>query len=723
MNQKKIVTYSNINQIQTRTKLCDIPRCKMFAQKTPSRYLALAANIEKIFPAGRLYDDSLHTSLTEKPAFPDAMRNELDFSDSEHIMRLNNASAVSEGMIIFTEMLQEISEDQMQFLTNDCLPPGEEGIQMLRDLQTFFNGSTAVCRELISRIQNIPRSQRRKTLDEALSPQFLILFDKTRSAPPVGNEAEDSLRFLLGVDFSFESIAWDRRMALMINYLDNMFSFLNVEQTVNLCSWIQRKDTAKVEAFGRLISLYAGNSMELLEIHRLFVQSGTGCEPKSFPFKESTDMELEEDDTFVSENDFFTSLFTDVSANSEANLQGFCDELLSSDRPVLNLDFQPIDHSADTADNPIFAQLLRGSSAESHQLAFEFPKPDQFEQDPFTTFGMNCDPLLSPVKPPDPASWPLPNTSPGCPPSVGISPSAFFNDSSTAIPQFCIPQQQEPRQCKTEASAQTLQTDLGRGTSTKRKTGECFSMFNTKPPPKRLRRTPVGLKLVRDIPEKVVYRKILRPFPSVMLTDVSSGFVPGQYFVKAVLVHLNGTELPDSLEGDYTARFGRGGTIAMFDKLKIKHTCNSMKVDSFQLKFSLHRLEDCTRVLSSRGSDLALCSVLSEKVRVFSHSTYLKRKDKNFARISELRPNSGKASGGQRVAITGSGFGSQQSPPRIKFGKSEIQATLRQDGVLLCIVPPFLTAANEGQSRSVLVSIANHGQPFASSDVFFHYVP
>lgn len=130
----------------------------------------------------------------------------------------------------------------------------------------------------------------------------------------------------------------------------------------------------------------------------------------------------------------------------------------------------------------------------------------------------------------------------------------------------------------------------------------------------------LSLRIVQHSPCKTVYRRILKPFPSIGLVGACESNFYDNLFVEATLLRSDcSKELPLDLEGNRMVRISKN-ECATFKKLKIISTSQQMGT-LVRLKFSLKRF---VNNLFEPVDDIY---ILSEPIEVFSHILYLNEKE------------------------------------------------------------------------------------------------
>lgn len=214
----------------------------------------------------------------------------------------------------------------------------------------------------------------------------------------------------------------------------------------------------------------------------------------------------------------------------------------------------------------------------------------------------------------------------------------------------------------------------------------------------------LSLQINRQPPNKTVYQRILKPFPSVML--VGSPDDTSNLFVEAILVRHEdpSNELPTVLDGTKVVRVN--GNFAIFKKLKILQTTQQLGCQ-FAMKFALKTYH------GTNFEDVPKAWVISDPIDVYSHTLYLTEKPNSSPTpptVSEVLPSRGSA--GTRVVILGTNF--VNSPHlRVSFGDQITAANFHEKGTLICTVPPGLPVGPQ------VLRVANDSVHFCESNVYF----
>jgi len=219
------------------------------------------------------------------------------------------------------------------------------------------------------------------------------------------------------------------------------------------------------------------------------------------------------------------------------------------------------------------------------------------------------------------------------------------------------------------------------------------------------------LHIGQQPPIKVVYNRILKPFPAVMLKENSFLSDSSQLFIDVFLIKNNDpNDVLPFLEGKGQKPI-TNNNYAIFDKLKVTSTSKSNKCQ-YRLKFQLVEFD------GSHYNSIPNAYVISNPIEVVSHSNYLKsnRKSKNKPSppiLSMIIPCSG--SPGDRCVIIGANFINSKSLS-IKFGESIIMPEYHEDVTLVFNIPP-----NPSRSKQYNVQVSNDGEEYCGNNIVFHY--
>ncbi|KAH3756840.1 calcium-activated BK potassium channel [Pelomyxa schiedti] len=200
----------------------------------------------------------------------------------------------------------------------------------------------------------------------------------------------------------------------------------------------------------------------------------------------------------------------------------------------------------------------------------------------------------------------------------------------------------------------------------------------------------LSLKIARQPPNKTVYQRILRPFPSVMMIGPTAQLSTENLFIEATLWRSdNETELPTFLEGTKIVRIS-AGVFATFKRLKILCTTQQQGTQ-FCVRFTLKHY------IGNDFFTVQGATALSDPIEVFSHTLYLNERKEASGQpaptVIEVLPQAGPP--GTRVVVLGTNF--LNTPAlRVAFNDSVIIPTFHEQGTLICTVPHTNTFATGG---------------------------
>lgn len=243
---------------------------------------------------------------------------------------------------------------------------------------------------------------------------------------------------------------------------------------------------------------------------------------------------------------------------------------------------------------------------------------------------------------------------------------------------------------------------------------------------------PFMLQVAKHPPAKALYRRTLKPCPSVVLIhgDPAAGSNPQNRFtqaqgsthnllVEAVLIREDRYELPpEFLDGVRVVPLSPMGT-ATFKKLKIMSTSQQLGGTHLRIAFKLKKYTGSTVMqpvmLPAKAADGSVTQrevvALSNPIEVFSHSQYLNNKT---AGVTEIIPPSGPLAGGTKVAILGYNFMDSKYLVA-KFGDKTVSCQYHDENTLVCSTPPQdLPSAYLGRAVRVSVEILDTVSGFRS---------
>eukprot|EP01129_Flabellula_baltica_P004879 TRINITY_DN1729_c0_g1_i1.p1 TRINITY_DN1729_c0_g1~~TRINITY_DN1729_c0_g1_i1.p1 ORF type:complete len:454 (-),score=86.80 TRINITY_DN1729_c0_g1_i1:26-1321(-) len=275
------------------------------------------------------------------------------------------------------------------------------------------------------------------------------------------------------------------------------------------------------------------------------------------------------------------------------------------------------------------------------------------------------------------------------------------------------PEEPECKKRPREEPAQDPQLDFYQSEK-KRKTEENYNQDQdaTLRPVQEIEFVPDFSLIVGQHPsEELVYKRLVKPFPSVMLREASIYNQTPDLFVNVSLVKYENKEsMNDILTGSIYTPIANGN-YASFKKLKITETSLKFDKAAFQICFSLYR-----RV----GTLYEPMNVASytKPFLVYSHTGYLKpsnvrkrRKTSAPPVLNEIVPAIGRQSGGDRCVLIGSNFVDSEKLV-VRFGETVIRPQFHEAGCLIITTPPCY-------SNQVQVTVSNDGEHFCSIIHFF----
>eukprot|EP01111_Echinosteliopsis_oligospora_P015142 TRINITY_DN5883_c0_g1_i1.p1 TRINITY_DN5883_c0_g1~~TRINITY_DN5883_c0_g1_i1.p1 ORF type:complete len:1054 (-),score=281.45 TRINITY_DN5883_c0_g1_i1:378-3302(-) len=213
------------------------------------------------------------------------------------------------------------------------------------------------------------------------------------------------------------------------------------------------------------------------------------------------------------------------------------------------------------------------------------------------------------------------------------------------------------------------------------------------------------LQIIDQPPEKAVYKRNIRPNPSVQLVGESLGPLEGELVVFPILVRCDTfAEENKFLTGAKPVPI-TSGKVVPFKKLKVQVTSHQQET-LFSIRFELRRVQ-------TDNSYEILNSVSTNPICILSHSTQLKPAPVLAPVVTEVIPGSGPCSGGTRVAILGANFADTPAT-RVKFDNVDVIPEFRGPGTLVCHTPAHLP----GQ---VLVRVCNGGSSWSDTASTFIY--
>jgi len=191
--------------------------------------------------------------------------------------------------------------------------------------------------------------------------------------------------------------------------------------------------------------------------------------------------------------------------------------------------------------------------------------------------------------------------------------------------------------------------------------------------------SPIKLEIIEQPPEKAVYKRNVKPSPSVQISgDLKKN--DGSFYIAPVLIRCDNFEVePKHLVGNEPVNITANQTYS-FKKLKILVTSRQLNETHFSIRFELRKY------LPNMTEYQVLDQVTTNPMCVYSHSTQLKPTPKTKPKISEIIPGIGSPNGQTRVAILGNNF--VDSPTtRVRFGDIEVIPIFHGPKTLICETP------------------------------------
>mmetsp|Transcript_14131 Transcript_14131/g.15632 ORF Transcript_14131/g.15632 Transcript_14131/m.15632 type:complete len:971 (-) Transcript_14131:88-3000(-) len=196
-------------------------------------------------------------------------------------------------------------------------------------------------------------------------------------------------------------------------------------------------------------------------------------------------------------------------------------------------------------------------------------------------------------------------------------------------------------------------------------------------PPPTIAGEKLRLEIVEQPPDKCVYKRNVKPTPTVMIVGDNSNFDGNLYVVPTLLRCDTFEEEPELITGNKPAKVTTGRVLP-FKRLKILCTSHQMKETLFSIRFELRKYKGAEYTV------LGACT--SNPIQVLSHSTQLKPAAHSKPVVQEVIPCSGPPSGFTRVAVLGNNF--VDSPTtRVKFDKTEVMPIFHGPKTLICHTP------------------------------------
>jgi len=223
----------------------------------------------------------------------------------------------------------------------------------------------------------------------------------------------------------------------------------------------------------------------------------------------------------------------------------------------------------------------------------------------------------------------------------------------------------------------------------------------------------LNLTIVDQPPEQTVYKRNLKPCPTVLVNgDERGALQPGESLIVVPVLLRNDTMEPVAkISGNNPMDATSGGSVS-FKRIKILVTSNQLNNTLFILRFELRK------VSMNKQSQETIDMVQSEPMFVVSHTTLMKKPVVNpvqVATVSELIPAKGTSEGGTRVAILGNNFIDTPNA-RVWFDNIPVKPEFRGGKTLVCFSP-----RHEPGRAAVCVSNSIEYPSNQKNDAFFTY--
>lgn len=220
--------------------------------------------------------------------------------------------------------------------------------------------------------------------------------------------------------------------------------------------------------------------------------------------------------------------------------------------------------------------------------------------------------------------------------------------------------------------------------------------------------TTLVVQCVDQPPERSVYRRNLKPNPSVTVSGDIRSLQPGETLVVVpTLVRCDTQKVmkPSDMTGT-TPVVVTSNSLIKFSKLKIQTTSHQQDETMFAVRFELRKCRSET--------DYDVVSfVQTTPINVVSHSTQLSKPSTTSPVIQEVCPPAGPTSGGTRVAIIGQNF-VDNPKAMVRFDTTPIKPQFFGPGTLVCTTPQHVAGV-------VSVSISNDSVRWSDTGTTFTF--
>jgi len=214
-----------------------------------------------------------------------------------------------------------------------------------------------------------------------------------------------------------------------------------------------------------------------------------------------------------------------------------------------------------------------------------------------------------------------------------------------------------------------------------------------------------NVRIIEQPPEKSVYKRNLKPNPTVQLVEDEENSMEANLYVAPILIRCDTLEeKPKLMTGNKPVKVAPGRVVS-FRRLKITSTSHQQGESLFAIKFELRRYH---------GNEYEILDfVQSNPICVLSHSTQLRPASSTTASVTEVIPYSGSTQGGTRVAVLGNNFVDSPSA-RVRFDTTDVMPTFHGPRTLICVTP-------QHQPGIVSVRVSNDSKVWSPTAASFTY--
>jgi len=225
----------------------------------------------------------------------------------------------------------------------------------------------------------------------------------------------------------------------------------------------------------------------------------------------------------------------------------------------------------------------------------------------------------------------------------------------------------------------------------------------------------LSLELLERFPDQAVYKRNLRPYPTVLIKGSGKKFSNKELFRVVPHIYRCDTleEIPNSLVGDHS-QTATIGSILKFKKLKIQLTSRQVNDTFFCVRFELYR-----QSTASNSSSSPLAVAQSTPIQIVSHSSLIIKssQDADPICLNEIIPANGTTSGNTRVALLGQNF-PDPAFVKVTFDGIEIPCETYGANTIICYSPAHVqgnVSVAVHDSRQPTSHSTNNSKPFQYS--------